>query len=1063
MYIIVAYAYDMVTGAEDMIIRIVRFFLTGPFSWLLIAASLLAGIAAIAMTSREEDPQIIVPMAEVEVAFPGHSPGEVEQLVTRPLERLLWQLDGIEHVYSISARDRSLVTARFRVGQDRERSMVRLRDKIEENRNIIPDGVTFWRVVPVSIDDVPIVTLTLTSGSLNPGQLRRVGEELAARLESISDISRTEITGGYPRRIRIEPILSSLAAHNLSLPDLATAVQRANSAGTVGRMVNDKSESIVVTDPGLLSAVDVARIVVKAGDNRVVRLEDIARILDEPEHPESYVRHNGRDAITLGFSKKAGVNAVSLSEQIIHQAERLRGTVIPGSVEMTVTRDLGESANNRVNELIRSMFFAVITVVLLIALTMGWRESLIVGVSVPVSFALALFTNYLFGYTLNRVTLFALILSLGLVVDDPIINVDNIQRHIRLGRKKPFDAVLDAVREVLPPVIMSTLTVIVSFLPLFFITGMMGPYMAPMAINVPLTVSFSTLCALTFVPFLAHMFLKKREGELAASSDGAPEWIASAYTAVISPFFKRRNALLLVTGSLFLVLGAVVLLVLKVPLKMLPFDNRNELQILVKMPPNATLEDTSRVVGELEQFIDRQNETINYQSYIGTSSPIDFNGLVRHYRLRTNPNQADIRINILPKERRTMSSHDIALRIRDEVERIASGYGASANIVETPPGPPVFASITAEVYAEPEYNYAYLLDGAGALQNRLRQTDPRHLTELEFSQDKTPNLKRFSIRSEKAAINGLSAMEITNCLTTALSGMTLGHLRVPGERQPLEVIMRLSYADRNDWRRLETLSFRGNSGAVPMAELGSVVDMHSEWPIMHKNLKPVVFVNAEAVGRPPGEMILETQYGTLKKNPLPPGISVNWAGEGEWEVTLRVFRDLGIAFAVALVGILLLLIIQTRSFRLSLVMMCAIPLTLIGIAPGFWLLNVLTTKSVGGYASPVFFTATGMIGMIALGGIVVRNSIVLLEFIDDNRREGMPLREAVMKSGAVRFRPIMLTAVTTLMGAWPITLDPIFSGLAWSLIFGLIASTLFTLVVIPTIYTLLEKDEGAST
>ena len=1046
-----------------MIIRIVRFFLTGPFSWLLIVASILAGIAAIAMTPREEDPQIVVPMADVEVAFPGHSPGEVEQLVTRPLERILWQVDGIEHVYSISARDRSLVTARFRVGEDRERSMVKLRDKIEENRNIIPDGVAFWRVVPVSINDVPIVTLTLTSESLDPGQVRRVGEELSAQLESIPGLSRTELIGGYPRRIRIEPVLTSLAAHNLSLPDLVLAVRRANAAGTVGRMIDDKNEVVLITDPGMISAADVAGIVVKAGDSRLVRLEDVARVLDGPERPAAYVRHNGRDAVTLAFSKKAGVNAVSLSGQIIRRADELRGTVVPGNVEMTVTRNQGESADNRVNELIRGMFFAVVTVVLLIALTMGWRESLIVGVSVPVSFALALFTNFLFGFTLNRVTLFALILSLGLVVDDPITNVDNIQRHIRLGRRDPFDATLDAVQEVLPPVIMSTLTVIVSFLPMFFITGMMGPYMAPMAFNVPLTVTFSTLCALTFVPFLAHKFLKKRAGEIAAGSDGAPEWITRAYAAVISPFFRRRNALLLVATSLLLVVGAVGLLVFKVPLKMLPFDNRNELQILVRTPPGSTLEDTSRVVGELERFIAAQNETVNYQSYIGTPSPIDFNGLVRHYRLRNNPNQADIRVNLLPKERRVMSSHDIALRIRDEVERIASGYGALANIVETPPGPPVFASITAEVYAEPGYDYDYLLMGAEALLDRLRQTDSRHLTELEFAQDKTPELRRFAVKNEKAAVNGLASMEITNCLATALSGMTLGHLRVPGERQPLEMLLRLSYADRNDWRRLETLSFKGIAGAVPMAELGETVNVPAEWPIMHKNLRPVVFVNAESVGRPPGEMILEAQYRTLKDNPLPPGISIDWAGEGEWEVTLRVFRDLGIAFAVAMAGILLLLIVQTRKLGLSLVMMCAIPLTLIGIAPGFWLLNAATAHLVGGYASPVFFTATGMIGMIALGGIVVRNSIVLLEFIIDNRREGMRLREAVVKAGAVRFRPIILTAITTLMGAWPITLDPIFSGLAWALIFGLAASTLFTLVVIPTLYMLLEKDEGAST
>jgi len=1043
-----------------MIMRIVRLFLTGPLSGIFIAAGIIAGIVALLATPREEDPQIVVPMADVEVAYPGHSPEEVEQLVTRPLERLLWQLDGVEHVYSVSRRDGALVTVRFYVGEDRDRAMVRLRDKIEENRNIVPAGVTGWRVIPVSINDVPIVTITLSAknGKYDSARLRRMAEELSARLDSIPDISRVGIYGGYQRVIRIEPRIENLTAFQVSLPEIGNAVKRANASATVGKSLSSGKEVLLMTRPVPASAKEVGQIVIRADSGRIVRVSDVADVSDTTAQPENYVRSNGEPAVTLAFSKKAGINAVGLAKQIIATADAAKGSIIPADVEMTVTRDQGKSANERVNGLVESMFFAVVTVILLIALTMGWRESLVVGVSVPVSFSLALMTNYIFGFTLNRVTLFALILSLGLVVDDPITNVDNIQRHIRLGRKKPFEATLEAVQEVLPPVIMSTIAIIVSFLPMFFITGMMGPYMAPMAINVPLTVSFSTVCALTFVPFLALKLLRREEGKLgaAAESEGAPEWIRKFYAALIHPFLSRRNAWLLIGAVIVLLVASAALMIFAVPLKMLPYDNRDELELVVKMPPASTIEETSTLVSALERYLEKQNEVLNFQSYIGIASPIDFNGMVRHYGMRNSANNADIRINLIPKATRKMPSHEIALRLRDGVETIARRFDAVVNIVEVPPGPPVLATMTAEVYGSPGMDYNELLAGADALQERLKETDSHHFAELDTMNDTSPERWIFKIDSDKAATHGITAAEISGCLAAAVSGSHLDDLRVDGERQPLEIRLRLPYRDRNDLARLEELTVKGTTGGVPLAELGKFEKAPPETSIMHKNLRPVVFVTAESVGRAPGEMVLQTQFRTLKQHPLPKGISVEWAGEGEWEITLRVFRDLGVAFGVALGGILLLLIVQTGSVRLSLVMMCAIPLTLIGIAPGFWLLNVFGADSVGGYASPVFFTATGMIGMIALGGIVIRNSIVLLEFIQEGQSRGKPLRQAISEAGAVRFRPIMLTAVTTLMGAWPITLDPIFSGLAWALIFGLVASTLFTMVVIPAIYLLLS-------
>ncbi|MDY0175905.1 MAG: efflux RND transporter permease subunit [Lentisphaeria bacterium] len=1050
---------------DNVILKTVRLFLSGPLSGIFIAAALCAGIVALILTPREEDPQIIVPMADVEVSFPGHSPEECEQLVTRPLERLLWQLDGVEHVYSSSSRDGCMVTVRFYVGEDRDRSMVRLRDKIEENLNLVPAGVQGWRILPVSINDVPIVCLTLSGENYDSLQLRRFAEELSARLDSVPDISRSEVFGGLSRQIRIEPQIEYLRAMQMSLPELGEALRLANAGGTVGYFLSEGREQLMLTGTNPVSAQEVANIVVKEEGGRLLRLGDVARVIDGAQRPESYVRHNGQEAVTLALSKKAGVNAVSLARKIIVEAEKIKAATMPADLELTVTRDQGRSADERVSGLISGMFFAVLTVILLIALTMGWRESVVIGFSVPVSFALALFTNYLFGYTLNRVTLFALILSLGLVVDDPITNVDNVQRHIRLGRLSPRDATLYAVKEVLPPVIMSTVAIIVSFTPMFFISGMMGPYMGPMAINVPLTVSFSTVCALTFVPFLALKLLQKRAGELKGveESEGAPLWVRRLYGGMIRPFLRRSNAWLLIVVVLLLTCASALLMFFKVPLKMLPFDSRDELQVLLKLPPGATDEDTQRLVFEVEGFLARQNEVLNYQSYVGLASPIDFNGLVRHYRMRNGSNQADIRINLLPKAERRMSSHDLALRFRDPLNELAEPYGALLNIVEVPPGPPVLATMTAEVYGEPGMSYEELQAGARELQKRLHSSDARHFAEIDTMNDYSPQRLIFQLDADKAALNGVALGDITQCLGAALSGAHLGDLRLEGERQPLNLVLRLSYEDRHSLEKLSELTIKGRNGsAVPLAELGRFVPASAELPIMHKNLERVVFVTAECVGRAPGEMILQTQFQTLKKEPLPEGISVKWAGEGEWEITLRVFRDLGLAFAVALAGIFLLLIVQTSSISLSLVMMCAIPLTIIGIAPGFWLLNLLAGSEVGGYSSPIFFTATGMIGMIALGGIVIRNAIVLIEFIEENVARGEPLRKAISEAGAVRFRPIMLTAITTLMGAWPITLDPIFSGLAWALIFGLLASTFFTMLVIPSIYLLLAKDNVES-
>lgn len=1054
---------------NGVIVSIVRTFLTGPLSIMLIVVAAIAGIVAIQFTPREEEPQIVVPMVDVMVNFPGHLPKEVEQLVTRPLEKLLWQIDGVEHVYSISRRDQCMVTVRFYVGEDRDRAMVKIRDKIGANQNIVPPGVRNWMVKSAEIDDVPIVTLTLTSKDKSAYELSRIAEEAEASLASVRNIFKTEIYGEYRREVRIEANMSRMQAYGICFRDIFMAVTANNHIADCGKILEGKNALRLISGNDIASADEIKRIPVKAINGRPVYVEDVASVEDTVSEPSWYhhscygaasnkpdIIGNRQPAVTISFSKKKGTNAVDVAKDILNAADKLKGSVIPDDVDVIVSRNYGATANEKVNGLLSNMFFAVLTVVGLMAFTMGWRAAVVVGLAVPVSFALALFTNLMFGYTINRVTLFALILSLGLVVDDPITNVDNIQRHLQMGKQPPIEATLTAVKEVLPPVIMSTLGIIVSFIPMFFITGMMGPYMGPMAINVPLTVTFSTLCALTFVPWVAHRLLKSdTDKNPEENKDGTAAWIKKLYRFIEAPFLNRKMAYLLIVVVIILLIGSLTLLAFrKVPLKMLPFDNKNELQVLLDMPEGASLEDTDKATREIEKYITRVNEVVNVQSYVGIPAPIDFNGLIRHYNMRSKPNNADIRINLAAKCVRKDQSHAIAMRIRDKVTAIANEYGAKISIVELPPGPPVFSTLTIEVYGDEDASYDRIVSGAKFLESQLKEEDSKHIKQIDDMNEDEHERYIFVPNIQKAALHGLSAIQLQQLLRQAVAGKILGIAHIEHERGPVLINLRLPLKDRNSVNRLKELQLRSSSGKlVPLGELGHFEKQKEEQVIMHKNMRPVVFVTAECVGRPPAEIVWDMNK-RLEKNPLPKGITAEWAGEGEWGITVRVFRDLGIAFGVALIGIYLLLAIQMANFIMPLLVMAAIPLTIIGIAPGFYLLNLVSGGVVAGYPDPIFFTATAMIGMIALGGIVIRNSLVLVEFIQDSVKEGKPLKEAILDSGAVRFRPIMLTAATTLLGAWPITLDPIFSGLAWALIFGLIASTLFTLIIVPTIYYL---------
>jgi len=1063
---------------SGLIPGIVRQFLTSKLPILLIFFSLCAGSAAILVTPREEEPQIVVPLADVYVRAPGASAEEVEKLVATPLERLLWQIDGVEYVYSVSRRDMAIVTVRFYVGEDRERSLVKLHNKITMNIDQAPAIVRGWVIKPVEIDDVPILNLTLYSGRYDDHELRRMSEEVLSRLSEVENISRTCIVGGRTREVRVELIPERMAGLGVSTLEVERALRSTDASVTAGSFSRMNREILVTSDSFVAAAKEVESLVVGVHDGKPVYMRDISAVLDGPEEPAVYSRisfsnlyrrENGLEgqplafpAVTLGLAKKKGTNAVVVAKDVLAKLEDLKRSVIPSDVRVEVTRNYGQTAQQKVNDLLSSLFFAILTVVGLLALTLGWREALVVAAAVPISFSLALFVNYLFGYTINRVTLFALILSLGLVVDDPITNVDNIQRHIMMRKRTPILATLFAVQEVLPPVIMSTLAIIVSFVPMFFITGMMGPYMAPMAANVPLTVIFSTVCALTVVPWLSHLLLRhlghgpEALGQ-AEDKDVTPTWISRGYCSLVEPFLDSPSKRFGLMGTVVLLLiGSIALALFRyVPLKMLPFDNKNEFQIVIDMPEGTPLEATDRVIRAFEDYLREVPEVTHFVSYAGTSSPMDFNGMVRHYYLRQGGHVADIRVNLADKRRRKQQSHEIALRLRKDLDRIATDHQGRIKIVEVPPGPPVVATVVAEVYGRPDKPYEGLIEGAEHIK-RIMETEP-FVVDIDDTVETPRTRIDFVLDKEKAGIHGVSSDMITRALRTALSGETPASVHVPGERQALLVRLVLPRQKRSGSALLSQIPIKTASGKmVPLAELGGFVHILEDQPIYHKNLERVVYIFGEMAGRAPAEAVLDMQT-RLKQDPLSSGFWVDWAGEGEWKITLRVFRDLGIANAAALVGIYTLLVIQMNSFFMPLLIMVAVPLTLIGIMPGFWLFNLLFAEPVGGFENPVFFTATSMIGMIALGGIVIRNSLVLIEFIRDSLQKDVPLREAILKSGAVRLRPIVLTAATTALGAWPITLDPIFSGLAWALIFGLFASTHFTLIIVPVVYYAINK------
>ena len=1085
------------TPQHNWLDNLVAYSLRGGLPVFIFVISLVLGAIALVFTPREEEPQIVVPMADVLVNAPGLSAQQIEKQVTLPLEKLLSQIQGVEHVYSVSQTGHAVVTLRFYVGEDREDSLLNIYNKLYSNQDRVPAVVKNWVIKPVEVDDIPIVILGLWSSAperYSDFELRRFADEMTTHLQQIEDANQVNITGGRSRTVNILLDPQSLAARRTTAPEVVQAISASNSLLNAG-LVTLNNESIVLESGDFLRTLEqIKTLVINVVDGIPVYLQDVATISDGPAEVESYSwiefspQHQSLQQydknyplVTLAIAKKRGANAVWVAESVHQKILALQQELLPPEVHIEILRDYGQTANDKVNNLTSSLAFAVFTVVVFIGVFLGWRPALVVGLAIPICYGLTLMLDMAFGYTINRVTLFALILALGLLVDDPITGIDNIERFMRQGTGDSNERIISAMAEIRPALLMSTVTIILAFVPLAFITGMMGPYMAPMAFNVPVAVSISTLVAFMVTPWLASKALKPTE------ETETSQTLLSVYQRLLGPFIASRKKawLLIIIVIVLFTLTASLPLFRVVPLKLLPFDNKNEMQILVDLPEGGTLEQTAAITQEAAMIAKRLPEINAIASYVGEPSPIDFNGLVRHYYQRKAPHLADIRLTLADKTQREHQSHAVLLRLRKMLEPLNIN-GVSIKVVEVPPGPPVLSTVTVEVYGKTLTPYQSQREAAKIVMDRLRQ-EP-FVVEVDSSVEAEQKRWRFVADKEKAALAGISTEDIAFNLGLANQGQVAGFFNLEREANPLPIELRLAKALRTSQKDLGVLPLKGRGANVSpvilsLSELGQFSESHADQAIHHKDLKPVVYVTAELEGRTPAEVILDVKANLGKDETtgdtdwqnrtyfnsggnipwqLPNDIDAVWDGEGEWKITIRVFRDMGLAFAFALVAIFFVLRLQTASSTLSLIIMLSIPLTVIGIMPGFWLLNQFGERFIDQTPDPVLFTATAMIGMIALAGIVIRNSLILVEFIIQAKNTGMALQDALLQAGAIRMRPVLLTAGTTLLGNLIITLDPVFSGLAIAIIFGILASTLFTLIVIPVVYYLIYSSDKAS-
>lgn len=1047
--------------------RIAKAFIKSKLTPLIVIASLVLGVFAVLVTPREEEPQIVVPMIDVFVSAPGFSAKEVEERVTIPMEKLLWEIKGVEYIYSIARPGMNLTIVRFYVGEDMEDSLVKLYNKLMSNYDMIPPGVSQPLVKPKSIDDVPILTLTLWSENRNYSgyELRRVATAISEEIKKDKDVSEFSVIGGQRRQIRIILDPARLRAYNASSFQIINSLQRSNFVLPSGAFPSDNREFIVETGSFIKDVEEVGNIAVSVFNGRPVYLKNIAMIKDAQEEPSNYVfmglgpasekkgiegdKAGKYEAVTIAVSKKKGANASIVAHEILRKIEALKGDLIPSDVNVTVTRNYGDTAKEKSDELLKHMLIATISVIILIALALGWRESIVVAVAVPVTLALTLLINYLYGYTLNRVTLFALIFSIGILVDDAIVVVENIHRHFKMHKIDPLTAVL-AVDEVGNPTILATFTVIAALLPMAFVSGLMGPYMRPIPVGASAAMLFSLLVAFIVSPWLSYIVLKGVKHKEAGEKEG--EGMMRIYEKMLRPLIDNRNKRVLALGIVAILLGlALMLLPLKaVTVKMLPFDNKSELQVIIDMPEGKTLEETAALANEMGNYLKTVPEVTDYQAYVGTAAPYNFNGLVRHYFLRSGSNVADIQVNFVSRGERKAQSHDIAKRLRPELKRIADRYGAKIKVAEIPPGPPVLSTLVAEVYGPDPRRQVEI---AKQIRDIFESTEG--VVDVDWYVEDDQEKVIFDVDKEKAAYHGISTEAVSQALKIALNGMGAGLVHFEKEKEPVELYLRMPMEERAGISSLKEVSIPSSTGIpISLSELVRVKMGIEDKTIYHKNLKRVTYVIGDVAGKEESpvyailkmkdrikEMKIPEGYELRQYSSVQPWLEDRYAmkWDGEWHITYEVFRDLGIAFGAVLILIYILVVAWFRNFITPLIIMAPIPLTLVGILPGHWLFGA-------------FFTATSMIGFIALAGIIVRNSILLVDFIEMEWREKGGLKDALIKAGAVRFRPIVLTAAAVVAGSFVMIFDPIFQGLAIAMMFGAVAATGLTLIAIPLLY-----------
>ncbi len=1050
--------------------RLAHYFIDSKLTPILILVSLALGAFAVITTPKEEEPQIVVPMIDIFISYPGATPEEVESRVVIPLEKKLWELKDIEYIYSASMNDMAIVTARFYVGTDPVKALVDLNSKMMSALDLAPPGVVLPPLIkPMSIDDVPIVTLTLWGERYDWYDLRRFAATLQNEIKKIENVADVFLVGGTPREIRIILDPQKLEAYRISPLYIAQLLKSANAQAISGKVNKGNKEYLIKVGTFFKSKEDVENIVVSVRDGRVIYLKDVATVVDGPAEIKDYVlmgfgpsaEHKGikdppqqlMPAVTIAVSKRKGTNAVEVAREVLELVEHAKGKVIPKDVNITVTRNYGETAKEKANELLEHLLIATFSVILLIAVALGVREALVVGIAVPVTLAIALFLSEIYGFTLNRVTLFALIFAIGILVDDAIVVVENIHRWFEMQKLPPRDAIVRATDEVGNPTILATFTVIAALMPMAFVSGLMGPYMRPIPINASVAMFFSLLVAFIITPWAAYRFLEKEREH--KEIDVKKTFFWRIYCKIMAPMLMSRAKRYAFYSFVVGLLGASMFLFYTkaVVVKMLPYDNKSELEIVLDMPEGTTLEETLKVAKDIGNFIARQNIVTDYQIYVGTAAPFNFNGLVRHYYLRQASHFAEIQINLVGKHDRKEQSHQFAKMIRPKVHEIAKKHGAKyVAVVEVPPGPPVLSPIVAEVYA-PERN----VQKEVALKILDIFKESEKVTDEGIYLESPAPMLRFRVKEDKARLAGFSKEEIVMTMRALIGGMQVGILQsTDTEHVPIKLRLAQEHRVPEILKNLKLINSEGK--AVPLSELVDVEETTIPETIYHKNLRKVIYVIGDVAGREEAPFYgimdvrdrvlgIDNPYGEIGElwMSLPlieDKVYVKW--DGEMHITLEVFRDLGLAFGVALFVMYVLILGWFKSFKAPGIIMAPIPLTLVGIIPGHWIMDQL----MGG----VFFTATSMIGFIALAGIIVRNSILLVDFAEERIREGLPPHMAVVEAGVIRTRPILLTAVAVIIGAFVILFDPIFNGLAISLIFGTIGSTTLTLILIPLMY-----------